>query len=65
MLDKNFYIHDLDRTNNDQLVSIILNLLKIQSNIDSKFSILVNNGPAVFVNKNFVSCCKRNKISKI
>ena len=49
-LSNNFYIHDLDqKTNNDQLVLSILNLIKKHKvNFDNKFSILVNNGPGSF-----------------
>ena len=50
-VNKNFYIHDFDKkiNNNDQLVSSILNLIKKHKvNFDSKFSILVNNGPGSF-----------------
>ena len=50
-VDNNFYIHDIDKkiNNNDQLVSSILNLIKKHKvNFDSKFSILVNNGPGSF-----------------
>ena len=68
MLDKNFYIHDLDqKINNDQLVSIILNLLKkYKANIDSKFSILVNNGPGSFSSiRTSLAVAKGIKISKI
>ena len=67
MLDKNFYIHDLDqKINNDQLVSIILNLLKkYKANIDSKFSILVNNGPGSFSSiRTSLAVAKGIKISK-
>ena len=46
-----FYIHDFDKkvNNKDQLVLIILNLLKKHKvNLDNKLSILVNNGPGSF-----------------
>ena len=46
-----FYIHDLKNTvnNNDMLVLNILNIIKKHKvNIDSSFSILVNNGPGSF-----------------
>ena len=47
----NFFIHDFNNkiNNNDQLVNIILNLVKKHKvNFDKKFSILVNNGPGRF-----------------
>ena len=46
-----FYIHDFDQkvNNNDQLVLSILNLVKKHKvNINSDFSILINNGPGSF-----------------
>tara|TARA_E500000178_G_scaffold352419_1_gene415812 strand:+ start:1937 stop:2320 length:384 start_codon:yes stop_codon:yes gene_type:complete len=46
-----FYIHDFDKkvNNKDQMVSIILNLLKKHKvNLNSKLSIIVNNGPGSF-----------------
>ncbi len=46
----NFYIHDFDKkTDNDQLVSIVLNMIKkYKVNINDDFSLLVNNGPGSF-----------------
>ena len=46
----NFYIHDFDKkTDNDQLVSSVLNMVKkYKVNIDMNFSILVNMGPGSF-----------------
>ncbi len=45
-----FYVHDFDKkTDNDQLVSSVLNMVKkYKVNIDRKFSILVNSGPGSF-----------------
>ena len=45
-----FYVHDFDKkTDNDQLVLSVLNMIKKHKvNIDSSFSILVNNGPGSF-----------------
>ena len=50
-INNKFYIHDFDQNinKNDQLVIIILNLIKkYKVNILSNFSILVNNGPGSF-----------------
>ncbi len=46
----NFYIHDFDKkTDNDQLVSSVLNMIKkYKVKINDDFSILVNNGPGSF-----------------
>ena len=46
----NFYIHDFDKkTDNDQLVISVLNMLKkYKVNINDDFSVLVNNGPGSF-----------------
>ena len=66
-LSNNFYIHDLDqKTNNDQLVLSILNLIKKHKvNINSKFSILVNNGPGSFsCIRTSIAVAKGIKISK-
>ena len=66
-VDKNFYIHDLDqKINNDRLVSNILNLIKKHKvNINSKFSILVNNGPGSFSSiRVSLAVAKGIKISK-
>ncbi len=66
--DKNFHILDLDPkiNNNDQLVLNILNLIKkYKVNIDSKFSILVNNGPGSFSSlRTSLAVAKGLKISK-
>ena len=47
---RNFYIHDFDKkTDNDQLVSSVLNMIKkYKVKINDDFSILVNNGPGSF-----------------
>ena len=66
-LSNNFYIHDLDqKTNNDQLVLSILNLIKKHKvNINSKFSILVNKGPGSFsCIRTSIAVAKGIKISK-
>ena len=50
-IDKNFYIHDFDQKVNiyDQLTLNILNLVKkYKTNVDNKFSMLVNYGPGSF-----------------
>ena len=49
-VNNNFYIHDLDqKTDNDQLVTTILNLTKKHKvNINYNFTILVNKGPGRF-----------------
>jgi len=45
-----FYVHDFDKkTDNDQLVLIVLNMIKkYKVNIDTNFSVLVNSGPGSF-----------------
>jgi len=66
--DNKFHILDLDQkiNNNDQLVLNILNLIKkYKVNIDSKFSILVNNGPGSFSSlRTSLAVAKGIKISK-
>ena len=66
--DNKFHILDLDQkiNNNDQLVLNILNLIKkYKVNIDSKFSILVNNGPGSFSSlRTSLTVAKGIKISK-
>ena len=49
-INNNFYIHDFDqKTDNEQLVSSILNLIKKHKvNLCKNFSVLVNNGPGSF-----------------
>ena len=67
-INENFYIHELDNKvdNNDQLVLIILNLVKkYKINIDNKFSIIVNIGPGSFSSiRTSLSVAKGMKISK-
>ena len=49
-VNNSFYVHDFDKkTDNDQLVSSVLNMVKkYKVNIDMNFSILVNMGPGSF-----------------
>ena len=49
-VNNNFYIHDYNKkTDNDQLVLIVLNMIKkYKVNIDTNFSVLVNSGPGSF-----------------
>ena len=49
-IDRNFYIHDFDKnSDNDKLVSIVLNMIKKHKVIiDNNFSVLVNVGPGSF-----------------
>ena len=49
-VDNNFYIHHYDqKTDKDQLVPIILNLIqKYKINLSENFSVLVNTGPGSF-----------------
>ena len=49
-INNNFYIHDFDqKTDNEQLVSSILNMIKKHKvNLCKNFSVLVNNGPGSF-----------------
>ena len=49
-INNNFYTHDFGKKlDNDQLVSIVLNILKkYKVNIDNNFSVLVNSGPGSF-----------------
>ena len=67
-VDNNFYIHDFDQivNNNDQLVLSILNIVKkYKVNIDTNFSILVNNGPGSFSSlRTSLAVAKGIKISK-
>ena len=68
MINNKFYIHELDQkiSNNDQLISNILNLVKKhKANIDNNFSILVNNGPGRFSSlRTSLAVAKGIKISK-
>jgi hypothetical protein len=67
-VDNNFYIHGFDQkvNNNDQLVLSILNIVKkYKVNIDTNFSILVNNGPGSFSSlRTSLAVAKGIKISK-
>ena len=67
-VNNNFYIHDFNRkiNNNDQLIESILNLIeKHKVNIDSNFSVLVNNGPGSFSSiRVSLAVAKGIKISK-
>ena len=49
-VDNNFYINDYDqKTDKDQLVPIILNMIKkYKVNLHDNFSVLVNSGPGSF-----------------
>ena len=49
-INNNFYIHDFDqKTDNEQLVSSILNMIKKHKvNMNNEFSLLVNSGPGSF-----------------
>ena len=63
-----FYVHDFDHkvNKNDQLVSIILNLVKkYKVNISENFSMLVNSGPGSFSSiRVSLAVAKGIKISK-
>ena len=66
-VNNNFYIHDLDqKTDNDQLVTTILNLTKKHKvNINYNFTILVNKGPGRFSSlRTSIAVAKGIKISK-
>ena len=67
-IDNNFYIHECGQKSikNDQLVSIILNLIKkYKVNLNNKFSIIVNCGPGSFSSiRTSLSIAKGMKISK-
>ena len=67
-IDNKFYIHDLSqkKNKNDELVSIILNLIKKHKvKIDKNFSILVNSGPGSFSSIRIsLAVAKGIKISK-
>ena len=49
-INNNFYTHDFDqKTDNEQLVSSILNMIKKHKvNMNNEFSLLVNSGPGSF-----------------
>tara|TARA_Y100000591_G_C21615158_1_gene584920 strand:+ start:29 stop:409 length:381 start_codon:yes stop_codon:yes gene_type:complete len=66
-ISSNFFIHDFDKkTDNDQLVSTVLNMFKKhKSNIDNNFSILINCGPGSFSSlRASLAVAKGIKISK-
>ena len=66
-INNNFYIHDFDqKTDNEQLVSSILNLIKKHKvNLCKNFSVLVNNGPGSFSSTRVsLAVAKGIKISK-
>ena len=66
-VNNNFYIHDFDqKTENDQLVSSILNMIKkYKVNLSNDFSVLVNNGPGSFSSTRIsLAVAKGIKISK-
>ena len=66
-VNNNFYIHDFDqKTENDQLVSSILNMIKkYKVNLSNDFSVLVNNGPGSFSSTRVsLAVAKGIKISK-
>ena len=66
-VNNNFYIHDFDQnTDNDQLVSSILNMIKkYKVNLSDNFSVLVNNGPGSFSSiRTSLAVAKGIKISK-
>ena len=65
-INNNFYIHDLDqKTDNEQLVSSILNMIKkYKVKINDSFSILVNIGPGSFSSlRTSIAVAKGIKIS--
>ena len=66
-INNNFYIHVLDQeTDNEQLVSSILNMIKkYKVNLCKDFSVLVNNGPGSFSSTRVsLAVAKGIKISK-
>ena len=66
-INNNFYIHDFDqKTDNEQLVSSILNLIKkYKVNLGKNFSIMVNSGPGSFSSTRIsLAVAKGIKISK-
>ena len=66
-INNNFYIHVLDqKTDNEQLVSSILNMIKkYKVNLCKDFSVLVNNGPGSFSSTRVsLAVAKGIKISK-
>ena len=66
-INNNFYIHDFDqKTDNEQLVASILNMIKKHKvNLCKNFSVLVNNGPGSFSSTRVsLAVAKGIKISK-
>ena len=66
-VNSHFYIHDFDKkTDNDQLVLSVLNMIKkYKVNINKNFSVLVNNGPGSFSSmRASLAVAKGIKISK-
>ena len=66
-VNNNFYIHDFDQiTDNDLLVSSILNMIKkYKVNLGKNFSIMVNSGPGSFSSTRIsLAVAKGIKISK-
>ena len=66
-INNNFYIHDFDqKTDNEQLVFSILNMIKKHKvNLSKNFSVLVNNGPGSFSSTRVsLAVAKGIKISK-
>ena len=66
-VNNNFYVHEFDpKSNNDQLVISILNLIKkYKVNLSNNFSVLVNNGPGSFSSiRASLAVAKGIKISK-
>ena len=66
-INNNFYIHDFDqKTDNEQLISSILNMIKKHKvNLCKNFSVLVNNGPGSFSSTRVsIAVAKGIKISK-
>ena len=66
-VNNNFYVHEFDpKSNNDQLVISILNLIKkYKVNFSNNFSVLVNNGPGSFSSiRVSLAVAKGIKISK-
>ena len=66
-VNNNFYTHDFDQnTDNDQLVTSILNMIKkYKVNLGKNFSIMVNSGPGSFSSTRIsLAVAKGIKISK-
>ena len=66
-VNNSFYAHDFDKkTDNDQLVSSVLNMIKkYKVNIDMNFSVLINIGPGSFSSlRSSLAVAKGMRISK-